>query len=384
MRVCFISHSAERYGAELALLELIKGLIKLGFICMVLVPKKGPLLAELDSLNVEWRIIPYPVWMSRPKWLPYRIGRTLKTLLTAIYIAGVIKRWGCDIVYTNTVVVGVGAFAARLARRPHVWHSHESAYHNPDQKFDLGKRCVTYLMDHFSQMIIVTSKSVEEDYKRYLGMEKLRVIYQSVTLPEEIAHTSSLVDATLFFQCIMIGSLHPWKGQDEAIFALAELVHRGVNAHLLIVGDGGKRFRVKLLQQIVDHGLQQHVKFHGYAENPASLIRAADVVLVCSRWEAFGRVAVEAMLTGKALIGSARGATSELIQDGETGLMYEWGNHTKLADKIQYLHDNPGERARLGNNARKWAESRFTQERYAEEVGNLLFEVVAKANLSKV
>ena len=74
MRVCFISHSAGRYGAELALLELLQGLVKLGVRCLVLVPRKGPILSELDRMNIEWRIIHYPKWTPRPFLLP--IART--------------------------------------------------------------------------------------------------------------------------------------------------------------------------------------------------------------------------------------------------------------------------------------------------------------------
>jgi len=51
MRVCFISHSAGRYGAELALLELLQGLVKLGVRCMVLVPQKRPHPGELDRMR---------------------------------------------------------------------------------------------------------------------------------------------------------------------------------------------------------------------------------------------------------------------------------------------------------------------------------------------
>ena len=65
MRVCFVSHTAGRYGAELALLELLQGLIALRVTCLVLVPAKGPLLIELDRLNIEWRVVRFPPWISR-------------------------------------------------------------------------------------------------------------------------------------------------------------------------------------------------------------------------------------------------------------------------------------------------------------------------------
>lgn len=127
MRVCFISHSADRYGAELALLELLQGLIAEGVDCRVLVPKKGPLLEALDRLHVEWEIIPYPQWVAdaRRRWIPSRMLRTVKTLLLAIPMARLITKWRCDVVCSNTVTIGAGALAARLARRPHIWHLHE-------------------------------------------------------------------------------------------------------------------------------------------------------------------------------------------------------------------------------------------------------------------
>ena len=384
MRICFISHSAGRYGAELALLELLQGLLRSGIEVLVLVPKKGPLLDELDRLNIEWRIIGYPVWMSRPRALPYRVMRLLKTAFMSIRVAQVIKNWKADVVYTNTVVTGVGALAARLLRLPHIWHSHESLRHNPSQEFDLGEPVVSYLMDRLSDAIIVTSQSVGNDYKHLRNVDKIRVIYQSVTPCLDTGRSTGMVKDRIFFQCIIIGSLHRWKGQHQAISALAELAGKNINVHLLVVGDDGKRYRAELVQQAMTLGVTQRIKFYGYAEDPMPLIRNADVVLVCSRWEAFGRVAVEAMLAGKPVIGSARGATAEIIQHGKTGLLYEWENVKELAERIRFVHDNPKASLSMGRAAQQWAENRFTQERYAREVLEILSEVTSNRSGAKV
>ncbi|SEO52269.1 glycosyltransferase family 4 protein [Nitrosovibrio sp. Nv6] len=379
MRVCFISHSAGRGGAELALLELLQGLIAEGVDCKVLVPKKGPLLAALDRLHVEWRIIGYPRWMvgSRNRWMPGRVIRTVKAVLLAIPMARTIGRWQCDIVLSNTIAIGAGALAARLARRPHVWHLHEFGFRDPNLRFDLGNHRTTYLMDRFSAVFIANSDAVFKDYTQYISQHRIRKIYQAVTLHDELESTQWQLDTKLLFKCVIVGSLHIAKGQDEAIRALAELVHRGVEAELLFIGDGGRRFRKTLREQIKSLDLEQRVRFIGYVENPAQFIRMADVMLVCSRWEAFGRATVEAMLAEKPVIGTANsGGTAELIQDGKTGLLYEAGNHIELADKIQYLYENLEERSRLGTAARIWAAGRFTQERYAKEVLSLLREVL--------
>ena len=321
MRVCFISHTAGRYGAELALLELLQGLIKLSVTCLVLVPAKGPLLIELDRLKIEWRVISYPPWISRRSSLPRRIGRTLKALVISFQIAKIIAKWRCDIVYSNTTVIGAGALAAYLLRKPHLWHSHESGYHNHNLKFDLGHRWVAYLMDSLSESIIVNSASVKDDYTRYIRPDRMKVIFQSVTVNDEFKCTSpKLGISEPLFTCAIIGSLHAWKGQDEAIKALSEIIRRGVNAHLLIIGDGDRRFAAALREQVRDYGLEQRVTFVGYVNEPVHLLRRANLTLVCSRWEAFGRVIVEAMLVGTPIIATKNsGGTAELIEEGKNG-----------------------------------------------------------------
>ena len=384
MRVCFISHTAGRYGAELALLELLQGLIKLNVTCLVLVPAKGPLLMELDNLNVEWRVIAYPPWISRRSSLGHRIGRTLKAFVISFRMAQIFIRWRCDVIYTNTTVIGAGALAARLARKPHVWHSHESGYHNHNLKFDFGHRYIASLMNSLSEVIIVNSASVKNDYKRYIRPDKMHLIYQSVTVSDEINFPKSEPSSgNPLFKCAIVGSLHGWKGQDEAIKALSEVAHRGVNARLLVIGDGDKRFTAALHEQVKDYGLEPHVTFIGYTPDPLRFIHMADAVLVCSKWEAFGRVIVEAMLAGKPVIATANsGGPAELIEEGKTGLLYERGNHFELADKIQYLYENPDARTRLGSAARMWAKGRFTQERYAKEVFSLLSKIWTKEKTS--
>ncbi|MEO5654768.1 MAG: glycosyltransferase family 4 protein [Nitrosospira sp.] len=385
MRVCFVSHTANKYGAEFALLELLQGLVAEGVDCKVLVPKKGPLLVALDQLHIEWKVIGYPFWVAgaRQQWMPGRILRTVRTLLLAVPMAQIIAKWECDLVCSNTMTIGAGALAARLAKRPHVWHLHEFGYRDPNLLFDLGERRTAHLMDRLSAIFIANSYAVVKHYGRYINQGRIKVVYQAVTLRDEIEGPLGNHATTdkLCFTCVIVGSLHIAKGQDEAIRALTEVVHRGVDMELLFVGAGSKRFRKVLDQQVRDFGLEQRVKFIGYAENPLPYIRMADVVLVCSRWEAFGRATVEAMLLGKPIIATANsGGTAELIHDGETGLLYEAGNHVELADKIQHLYQNPEEGARLGMAAHVWAAGRFTQQKYAREVINVLNEVLAEKN----
>ena len=377
MRVCFVSHTARRNGAELALLELLQGLHELGVECLVFVPKKGPLLSDLDGLGIKWRQLNYRWWWkAKGRALPLRILRTLQGLIAALRMAWIIRNWGCDLVYTNTIAVNTGALAAWIVRKPHVWHLHESAYRNADLKFDVGNRCAAFLIDRLSAFIVVVSHSIANDYSRYIKLERMHVIYQSISLGGSSDNKPYLDLNKNTFQCVVVGSLQPAKGQDGAISAIAEVVRRGIDAHLILIGDGEVCFRAELERQVKTQGLERRVHFIGYSNDPIRFIRMADVVLICSRWEAFSRVTIEAMLASKAVISSGRGGTIELIRNGENGLLYEWGDHIQLANKIQFLYENPNERYRLGTTAHAWAQRRFTQERYANEVFDLLSKVV--------
>ncbi|WP_245727668.1 glycosyltransferase family 4 protein [Nitrosovibrio tenuis] len=362
----------------MALLELLEGLIAKGIDCKVLIPKRGPLLEQLDRLNVEWKIIGYSRWIAsrRHAWMPGRIQRTVKALLLTIPMARTIKKWQCDVVCSNTVAIGIGALAARLAGCPHVWHLHEFADRDPNLMFDLGIHGTIRLMERLSVAFIANSYAVAIDYAKYISQQKLRMIYQAVTVPSQIEKAERDLDKRVF-TCVIVGSINFAKGQDEAVLALAEVVRRGIDAKLLIIGDGNKRFCKALGQQIYNLGLGNRVNFVGYAKNPTRFFQEADVVLVCSRWEAFGRATVEAMLAGMPVIATSNsGGTAELIQDGKIGLLYESGNYDELATKIQYLYENPDERSNLGTAAQIWSAGRFTQERYAKEVFDLFNEVL--------
>jgi glycosyltransferase involved in cell wall biosynthesis len=105
-----------------------------------------------------------------------------------------------------------------------------------------------------------------------------------------------------------------------------------------------------------------------FTTDPFAVIQAADVVLVCSYREAFGRTTIEAMKLGKPVIGSASGATAELIQHGSTGLLYRPGGIEDLAAAIERLHDDRSLLGTFGDRARDWAHRRFNLETYANDL----------------
>lgn len=380
MKVCFISHSSSRGGAELSLLDLVDALSKRGIACSCVLPSSGTLTDLLVDRGIETAIVKYKPWVHRGPRVLRRAQRTLRNLQAILPLVKVIKRSRCDVVYTNTIAVGVGAVAAKIAGKPHVWHIREFGYEDHNLSFDLGLWISRRLMGRLSKACIANSEAVAEEYAPHLGGTKLSVVYNPVSVESFESETPAEApwrkEGTL--RCILVGRLQPQKGQEEAVGAMAELRRMHVPAELLLLGDADPEFREYINRKVSEFDLTERVHVRGFSEEPIELMNSADVLLMCSRREAFGRVTVEAMKLGKPVVGARSGGTPEVVKDGETGYLYTPGNPRELAARIRDLYEDPSAREAMGAEGRRRADERFTLERYGAQVEEILRRVAYK------
>ena len=140
---------------------------------------------------------------------------------------------------------------------------------------------------------------------------------------------------------MFVGRIQPLKGVDVAVSALAGLANQ--DAHLMIVGGASGQqgaTEVEKIHQLIDTlGVQDRVTFVPPQPHYAlsTYYRAADVVLMPSRSESFGLVALEAAACGIPVVASAVGGLRTLVQDGKTGFLIEGrdpADYTEAIDKI--------------------------------------------------
>jgi len=373
MRICFLSHSSHNGGAERVLLETIEVLQMQGAECRVLLPSRGELCQELGRLGVPFSIVSFPLWMSRGKArFALRCRAAFGILVNTLMIAWSIHRWGCDIVYSNTATVCVGGLASRLVGRPHIWHLHEFGLEDQALSFLFGDNASLALINRLSSRCICVSHALASKYAQSIDPSKIVVIYPSMHLAlkdgTDSTQFESCVTSRKRFRCVIVGTLMEGKGQGESVLAFARLREIGIDAELLVVGDGLPDYCHFLGGLVRSNQLEDRVTFVGQVRDALTPMRSSDAVLVCSKSEAFGRVTIEGMFVGKPVIGARSGATAELIQDGVNGLLYNQGDPSDLAAKIEYLYKNPGIANELGRNGQSWVEKCFTQERYAGEL----------------
>jgi glycosyltransferase involved in cell wall biosynthesis len=93
-------------------------------------------------------------------------------------------------------------------------------------------------------------------------------------------------------------------------------------------------------------------------------------------YETFGLAAVECFAQGIPVIASRIGVMTEIVEDGKTGLLFNPGDPADLAVKAQWMWDHPQECARMGQNARKEYEEKYTAERNYEMLMKIYSQVL--------
>ncbi len=151
---------------------------------------------------------------------------------------------------------------------------------------------------------------------------------------------------------LFVGRIQPLKAPDVAIRALALLADS--TAVLVIVGGAsgaaGDSEEAKARQLAADLGVADRVQF--VAPRPhhilSSYYRAADLVIVPSRSESFGLVALEAAACGIPVVASAVGGLLNIVHDGVTGLLVDGRDPARYARGISQLLDDPAGAAAMG------------------------------------
>src|SRR3989344_1247976 len=313
-KICFFLSAGNMKVSNGAFLELTDSLDKEKFKPYVILPFNAGIVSELEARNIDFRIIDYRWWMhERGESFKSRVKKSIINFLALPRVCRQIIKWQCDLIYTNTIVINMGLMSSIILRKPHIFHVHEFGFEDHGLKFDFGKRISLWFANVFTRNFIFVSNALADGYVNFITTRKSRVVYQSVALSKKTPANNNSKRYSL--QCVIIGRITQGKGQEDAIEAISILLQQEVDCGLWIVGEGEAFYKEYLKKNIVRRNMQNNIIFCGWHENPLAFMKQADIVLVCSRQEAFGRVTVEAMLAGKPVIGSRSGGTKEIIKD---------------------------------------------------------------------
>ncbi|MBS1917777.1 MAG: glycosyltransferase family 4 protein [Bacteroidetes bacterium] len=341
MKILWIAHEGLLSGSNICLLEYIDILSSLGYQQEVIVPSFGEFVSQLHDRKIHVAKIPYYGWatsLTTQERRMTKIRKWARNKIAVRNISAIIKKMQPDYVATNTIVVPVGAIAAKKAAAKHIWFVHEFGEEDHgftiDGNFSSGAKTINRL----SAKVVFNSEATEKKFSPFIDMGKKFIVYNAVKIVSKKHEVNTNHEA---FKLIMLGQIAPSKNQEEAIEALALCRSRGIDAELTIIGRSENEKYFHHLEKIVENAtLKEYVHFTGTSKQPWDLLVKSHALLMCSRMEAFGRVTVEAMKCGIPVIAANTGGSLEIIDEGADGYFYKAGDYNDLAESIMKLYKN--------------------------------------------
>jgi glycosyltransferase involved in cell wall biosynthesis len=215
------------------------------------------------------------------------------------------------------------------------------------------------------------SESTADDLAaRGIPRDMVRVIYCGIDARGFTPAPERRAEAPLF---AYLGRLKRYKGVDLVLRAFARVRHPG--ARLLIAGTGDHRPELeRLADSLALSGRVEFLGFIGEGEK-LDLLRRAWALAFASPKEGWGITNLEAAACATPVVASDSPGLRESVREGETGFLVPHGDVAAMASRLEELAASPALVARLGAQARRFAES-FTWERAARETVAHLAEVV--------
>lgn len=377
-RIAFCHYTSDvRGGSDRALYDLVAHLDRERYTPCLLLKTGDPMGEAYRALGLDVVEIPFVSPRRALEWrkLAAFFGWFWPHTLRA---ARQLRRWKVDLVHVNTSNNLQGAVAARLARKPLVWHVRELV---PDSRSGALMRA---LVTRLATRTVAISSAVADSLAR-CG-PRLRTVFDGIDLdPCRAAERDGTLRAEFGIEdsapvLCCVGRLEPWKGQDVLVEAVPRLLAQRPALHVLMVGGPAVNkpgFSDQLKRRCHELGIERAVHFTGIRDDIPHILAESDVLVLPSVTpEPFGLTVVEAMAAGRPVVATAAGGPLDTVVDGVTGRLVSPGDPACLAGAVLEIIDHPDAAARMGEAGRQRAVERYNIARLAAEMSALFDELI--------
>lgn len=385
INILFLHAGAEMYGADKVMLDLIKNLDRKKFQAYVVLPTNGVLVNALKQEGIFVEVMPYPI-MRRKYFNPKGIIQYVFGLIKySIKLANYCEEKNIDLVHTNTAATLEGALVSKKLSIPLLWSIHEIIV-SPKLMFKLTSK----LISKYASITITDSNAVKKhlDSSGYFNEGMIKTIYNGVDsnrfrpdndceyLREEwnIPTGAHVIG--------MMGRVNRWKGQGDFLEAANILMERYSDLYTVFVGAAfeGEEWRERELEEkIAESPYSDRIINKGYRTDSEGIYNLYDVfVLPSTDPDPLPTVVLEAMASGKPIVGYAHGGVCEMVKEGYNGLLAEVRNPEDLANKIEQILCDATRRKEMGENSRRRLMEFFSMESYIHNYSSEYNKLVKK------
>lgn len=377
LRVAYLDHAARLSGAEIGLLRLIAALPDVE--ATVLLAEDGPLADPLREAGAMVEILPMSEAARGLKRRELRAGVAPARAAAhaggyAWRLAARLRELGPDLVHANSLKSGLyGSLAARLARRPVIWHLHDRLA--PDYLPARAVRPMRALAATAPSGLVAPSRAALAT----VGT-RMRPGLSTAVIPLPIPPPLRTAEIRTEVRTVgIVGRLTPWKGQHVFLEGFARAFPGG-GVRARIVGEamfGESGYAAELRALAARLGVAERVEFAGFRADVEAELLELDVLVHASVIpEPLGQVVFEGMAAGLPVLAAGAGGLLEHVADGRNALLYEPGDPVALAAGLRRLEASRDLRAGLGAAGCETAR-RFSPEVVGREMLAFYDEVLA-------
>ena len=360
MRVLYVNHTGQVSGGEKSLLEVLRRAAPA--ISPIVACPEGPLADAVAQIGVERVAI--PGMDCSLKLHPRDTAKALSDAIrSGVSVRAATRRHNVSLVHANTIRAGLIATLAAVRRGP------PTVVHVRDRLPSSRISTLTLRALGRADLLIANSRYTAASLEE-AGVTCTRwIIGNPVDLsrfdPDKVERSAARAAFELEdsdYVTSVLAQITPWKGQEEAIRAVARVHERHPNVKLLLLGSAkfvskatrydNRAYLERLHRLVAELGVRDRVKFAGECKDVPAALRATDALLVPSWEEPFGRSMIEAMAMEVPVLATSIGGPSEVITPYRDGLLLPPRQPEAWSTAIQTLIESPLLHAKLAHNGR--------------------------------
>ncbi len=356
--ILFLDQYPGLSGGQRVLLNISLEFSRNGYRCIVALPSKGPLSAELEKNGIETVVLPIGYYSITRKNIFDFFSYILRLPILIFLLLRLIKNKEINIVYANGARTFIWAtVACRLKKLPLFWHVH-SIFKNPTLIWSL----LFFAKSNVVKKIFVVSKSAAWPLKNLKS--KLEIMYNAISIPKSQEENNILKKEhpalDNYFLVGSIGILEDWKNQKDLIMAAKYIEDSGFkNMAFFIIGDSlsvessKQKYKNKLKKLTHIIGMENKIIFTGLRNDILRVLPSLNILVISSKTpDPCPLVSLEAASLGVPIISTHFGGTKEMFIEDIEALFYKPEDYKVLAEEIIYLAKNPSKLNSIAEAAR--------------------------------
>jgi glycosyltransferase involved in cell wall biosynthesis len=375
-------------GAEFSLLELVTHL-RDSYEFHLIVPGEGPLKESAELAGAKVWVLPWPEAIAgagetakRPS--AARMLRSAACLRSfARRLSKLLDEIRPSVFVTNAAKAHViGSLTRKRKHVPLIWYMRDGLENR------VLSRKLLALLSRRCDLTVCISRYVAAQFRKYVSASvPANVIYNIVDLSRfrpGAAPPADLLKKPDEIWYGIVGAITPLKGHDIFLDAAESVLHELPNAIFAIVGNNpyvtevGLLYEERLRHRVRNSALRDRVKFVGFRNDVPGILSQLDVLVQPNRGpEGLGRSVLEAMACGVPVIAVNKWGPAELIQDGETGLLFPPLDTGQLAAHMLTLGRDESLRRVMGKRGHDWIQQNLVSQELAGKFDRVLAAAIA-------